>query len=242
MRSIGLPAAAAAYLALLGPLAAEETPKPVGPRIHVTGNATLEAPPDFASVSVGVTSKAATTAAAIDGTSGSAAKIIEAARSAGIAPRDIQTGYVSLQPAYRTVRDSSGQSEQRPDGYLATNSVDVRVRDLARLGEILRTVVDSGANRISGVDFRLADPGRLELKALDAAVKDARRQADTIAAAAGVKLGRIEEIRYGERAAPVAPTGRARTAMAAPAPPVPVEAGSLEMSAEVAVVWAIEAP
>ena len=185
--------------ALTAPQARAAEPAP-GRRLVLSGTATRQAKPDFASVSIGVTNKAATTAAAIDATSVAATRILTAARAFGIEPRDLQTSYVSLEPAYRTVRDASGGTERRPDGYTASNTVTIRLRQLDRLGEFLRGVVDGGANQIGGIEFELADPGKLEREALAAAVKDARTQADIIAQAAGVRLGRIEEIRTGERA------------------------------------------
>ncbi|WP_375462157.1 SIMPL domain-containing protein [uncultured Enterovirga sp.] len=235
--------AALLSLALLAPALAQEPPRPLpGPRLHLTGKATLEAAPDFASISIGVGARAPTAAGAIDLTSVAAAKIVVAARTFRIEPRDLQTSYVSLQPAFRTVRDGNA-SEQRPDGYQATNSVAIRVRDLARLGDFLRIVVDGGANRIDGVNFELADPGKLEREALAAAVKDGLRQAEVIAEAAGVKLGRIEEIRSGARPArPVASFRFSGGTSPPPPPAVPVEAGSLSVSSEVELVVAIGQP
>lgn len=231
-------------LPLLAPALAQEPSRPApGPRLHLTGKATLAAPPDYASISIGVAARAPTAAGAIDQTSVAAAKIVAAARAAGIESRDLQTSYVSLQPAFKTVRDGSG-SEQRPDGYQATNSVQIRIRDLTRLGEVLRIMVDGGANRIDGVSFELADPGKLEREALAAAVRDGLRQADIMAEAAGLKLGRIEEIRTGagpERA--VASRRYAASPAAMPArPPVPIEAGALEVSAEVELIIAVSQP
>lgn len=207
------------------------------PTMTITGRATLEAKPDYAAVSIGVTNRAQTTAAAIDATSAAAGKIAAAAKAFGIAPRDIQTSYVSLQPAYRPVRDPSGIVEQKPDGYVASNAVVVRVRELPKLGEFLRNVVDGGANQIGGVAFEMSDSTKLEGEALAAAVKDARRQADIIAEAAGVKLVRIESIAVpqGYRPMPRAAAGAPRAAMAREA--VPVEAGSLDVSSEVQVTF-----
>lgn len=246
MRIVALAAVALAAAVPAGAALAEEPARPPGPQLVLTGRATRQAPPDHASVSIGVTNRAATTAAAIDATSAAAAKILSAARALGIESRDLQTGSVSLQPAFRSVRDPGGGFEQRPDGYTAANTVTIRLRQLPRLGELLRAVVDGGANTIGGIAFELADPSRLEREALAAAVADARAQADVVADAAGVKLGRIESIRiggpdpsgYGPR--PGSPT-RA-LASPAPAPPVPVEAGSLEVSAEVFVAFRIEQP
>lgn len=207
------------------------------PTMSVVGRATLEAPPDFASVSIGVTNRAPTTAAAIDATSAASAKIAASARAFGIAPRDVQTSYVSLQPTYRNVRDPSGTFEQRPDGYTASNAVVVRVRDLAKLGEFLRNVVDGGANQIGGVSFELADPRKLEGEALAAAVKDARRQAEIIAEAAGVKITRIDSIQVGGQYHPTARP--APQPMRAAKAAVPIEPGSLDVSAEVRVTFSI---
>jgi uncharacterized protein len=232
--AVGL--AVIASLLAAGPLAAQEKPAPA-PRLYLTGKAKVEAPPDFASVTIGVTNRAATTAEAIDKTSAAAAKIVAAAKAFGIAPADLQTSYVVLTQAYRTVREPGGGTEQKPDGYQATNSVTMRVRDLGRLGEVLRNVVDSGANQIDGVDFGLSDPKRLEQAALTAAVKDARAQADTIATAAGVTLARIVEIRYGAGPTPVPPHAYYAPRRAAARENVPVEAGSLEVTAEVSVVF-----
>ena len=227
-----------AALAVLGLLlaipAARADEDKTPPRMTITGRATIEAKPDFASISIGVTNKAPTTAAAIDATSAAAAKIAASARAFGIAPRDIQTSYVALRPAFRVVRDASS-SEQRPDGYTASNIVVVRVRDLPKLGEFLRSVVDGGANQIGGISFELNDPGKLEREALAAAVKDARQQAEIVAEAAGVKIARIETIDTGG-------SSRPRTyAAAAPAralkADVPVEPGSLDIGTEVQVTF-----
>ncbi|TDR87264.1 SIMPL domain-containing protein [Enterovirga rhinocerotis] len=214
-------------------MADDKTP----PTMSITGRATIEAKPDYAAVSIGVSNKAQTTAAAIDATSSAAGKIAAAAKAFGIEPRDIQTSYVSLQPAYRPVRDPSGVVEQKPDGYSASNSVVVRVRDLGKLGEFLRNVVDGGANHIGGVAFELSDSTKLEGEALAAAVKDARRQADIIAEAAGVKIARIESISVSQGYRPMARVASAPRAMARERADVPVEAGSLDVQSEVQVTF-----
>lgn len=226
-----LAAFAALSFFLLPGFAMAETTEAKQPLMTVTGRATLEAAPDFASISIGVTNKAPTTAGAIDATSAAAGKIATSAIAFGIAPRDIQTSYVTLQPAYKNVRDPGGGMEQRPDGYVASNSVVVRVRDLGKLGGFLRSVVDGGANQIGGISFELADPGKLEREALAAAVKDARRQAEVVAGAADIRIERIESINTGGSYRPM-PRPAPMAARAARAD-VPIQAGSLEVSSEV---------
>ena len=140
------------------------------------------------------------------------------------------------------MRDPGGNTRQEPDGYQANNMVLVTLRDLTRLGTFMRQVLDQGANNINGVSFGLADPDKAATEARAKAVENAVRRAQGLTEAAKVKLGKILDMTYpasmsgvgGEAAAdlPVRPMAR-RIA-------VPVEAGALQISAEVEMVWAIE--
>ena len=217
---------------------ADDGSRPTG--IVVSGRATLDLAPDHALVTIGVTSRGGTAAAALDENSAAAAKIGETARTFGIVTADIRTGTISLQPAFRNVRDQSGQFEQKPDGYQVTNAVTIRIRDLARVGEFLRRFVDGGANRINGISFGIADRNAAERRAGAAAVADARSAAAALAEAAGVKLGRVEAIRALSGGAPSGRPMRMEALRAAP--DVPVEPGSLEITAEVEVAFSIERP
>jgi uncharacterized protein YggE len=231
-------ASAAAWLALAGEaLAAEAGP----PRIVVVGRASVEAPPDHATVSIGVTTRAASAAAAIDEASAAMGKLVASARAFGLEAGDIRTGYVSLQPGFKNVRDPGGGFAQQPDGYQAANSVQIRVRDLARLGEVMRRGMGEGANRIDGLSFGLLDRARAEREAHAAAVADARDRATALAAASGVTLGPIREIRSAARGGdPVRPLRM--EALRAAASEIAVEPGRLEVAAEVEITWAIAGP
>ena len=74
-------------------------------------------------------------------------------------------------------------------GYAAQNSVTVRVRDIAGLGGVLDKLIASGANEVSGITFSREDMTATEDEARMKAVADARRRAETMAEAAGMKLG-----------------------------------------------------
>ena len=234
------PAALALLLIALASGAGAQEPALRVPQITVSGRASVQVVPDLVTVTIGVTSRAATAAAALDETSAAAAKIAASARTSGIEGRDIRTSQVSLQQQFRSVRDAGGGSQQLPDGFAASNSVELRVRDVSKLGEILRRGIGEGANRLGGVAFGLSDRRRAERDALAAAVADAQEQARTVADAAGVKLGAIQEIRVGSRGSgPVQPM---RMELRAAPPPVPIEAGEIDVAAEVEVTWRVEAP
>jgi uncharacterized protein len=238
---LALAAACLALAATGSPAGAADGPVPEGGRISVLGQASLEVPPDHAAVTVAVVTRAPGPGAALDANSAAAARIVEAARAAGAKTDEVGTGAVTLAPAFRNVRDGSGNYGQQPDGYEASNSVRVRLADIGKLGEFMRRAVESGANRIESVSFGLADPARAEREASAAAARDATARAQAIAAAAGTNLGPILRIvsparsdgpdltRVAMRAVAPAPAGRA----------VPLQAGTVTVGAAVEIEWSL---
>lgn len=212
-------------------------------RISVVGHATLELPPDYAAVQVGVVSKAATASAALADNSAAVGRTIALAKALGVEAREIGTSAVSLQQAFKTVRNPSG-GEQQPDGYQAQNIVTVRLGEMGKLGEFMRQAVDGGANRIDGVSFGLKEPGRAEREAQSAATRDAIERARVVAEAAGIGLGPIERISVParlERTFAPAPAMRMAAAEGR-SRAVPIEAGTITISADVEIVWALKQP
>jgi uncharacterized protein YggE len=209
-------------------------------RIQVVGRGSVERTPDHAVVQVGAANQAATPTAALDENSAIAARIIAFAKNFGVDARDLKTAAVSLSPVTKSVREPNGAYRQEPDGYRANNTVQVRLRDISRLGAFMRDVLNQGANQIAGVHFGLADPDKAVDDALAAAVEDATRKANRLAEVAKAKLGRLQHVTYPPRTAvrpfesAAAPSGRALRM------DVPIEAGALETSAEVEMIWALE--
>lgn len=222
-----------------GPAAAQGPAGPGEGRISVVGRAQAQVPPDFAAVEIGVETKGATPAAALDGSSATAAALLALAAAFGLGEADIGTTAVTLQPATRPVRQSDGTVAEKPDGYRAANIVRIRLADMARLGELMRRALDAGANRIEGVGFGLRDPEAAQAAMQAAAMRDARAQAARLAEAAGVSLGPVASIqslpRGGTPLAMAAAPMRARRG----GPPVPLAAGSIETGAEVAASFCI---
>ena len=90
-------------------------------KMRIVGRATVEAVPDYVTVQVGISNRAASPTAALDQNSAVARKIIDFSKGFGVAERDIQTSSVNLAPNYKTVRDPNGTTRQEPDGYSASN-------------------------------------------------------------------------------------------------------------------------
>lgn len=158
--------------------------------ISVAGSGKVVVVPDMATIQLGVaiernTAKAARTAAAEAMTG-----VVAAIRKLGIAERDIATSSVSLNPVY--TYPSNGTPKIR--GYQLQNTVSVTVRDLARLSDVLDDGVVAGATTIDGISFDVADRTAAEKDAREAAVKDARATADTLAAALGVHIEGVSSV------------------------------------------------
>jgi len=209
-------------------------------RIRVIGRAVVEAVPDTVTVRVGVSSRAASPTAALDQNSAAARKIIDFAKASGIQDRDIQTDAVNLSPLFKTVREPNGNTRQEPDGYTASNIVRVKLSELPKLGAFMRQALDQGANNINGVQFGLSNPESALDEARTRAVEDAVRQAQRLAEAAKLKLGRIQEILSPPRSQTVSEGPLIMTRRSAAPPAVPVEAGSLQINVEVEIIWALE--
>ena len=242
MRRVRLaPLIALALLGSVGDARAEEKPGSGEGRIHVVGRAHAEVVPDFAAVEIGVEARGASPAVALDGASAAAKAILALAGEFKVPEADLGTSAVTLQPVTRSIRQADGSVAEKPDGYRAGNTVRLRLADMARLGELMRRALDGGANRIDGVGFGLRDPEAAEAAMRSAAMKDARAQAERLAEAAGVTLGRVVSIQSPASAS--APP----MALAAPAPmrakrggaPVPLAAGTIETGADVAATFAI---
>ena len=233
---------AALFAAALASLVAASTPALAQGegRIRVIGRAVVEVVPDYVTVRIGVSNRASSPTAALDQNSATARKVVEFAKASGIQERDIQTDAVNLSPLFKTVRDPSGTTRQEPDGYTASNIVRVKLSELPKLGAFMRQALDQGANNINGVQFGLSNYESALDDARTRAVEDAVRQAQRLAEAAKVKLGKIQEILSPPRSQVVAEGMADMPLRRAVRAPVPVEAGSLQINAEVEIIWAVE--
>lgn len=200
--------------------------------ITVTGEGRISVAPDMAILRLGVSREARKASDAMRAASEAAAAVLSQIEKAGIAPRDVQTANVSLSPRW----DHSKNNAPRVVGYIASNDLTVRVRDLESLGGLMDGVVSDGANQMNGLSFSIAEPRPLQDQARQEAVKDARAKAELLAEAAGVGLGPVRTITEGGGARP--PIAMARGAMMESAA-VPIAAGELDVRTNVTVIFSI---
>ena len=224
-----LAAAAVAGALLTAPALAQVIPPAA---ISVTGEATVSVPPDLAEIEGGVTSEAKTAREASEANNAAMGKVLLALKSAGIEEKDFQTSRLSLQP-------QSAPNRPGPStivGYRASNRVTVRLREVAKLANVIDTMVGAGANDIGGINFMVSQASKLLDEAREQAIADARRKAEIYAKAAGVTLG--APLSISEEGAPgPMPYRKMVAGMAASAP---VAQGEETLRIAVSVSWAIK--
>jgi uncharacterized protein len=222
---------AAAALMGLTPIAAfsqELPPASLPPSIRVSGESIVTAKPDRVQVDVGVMTQASQSQAAATQNAQQLETVLAALRKALGANADIRTISYSLQPNYHYSRDGGPPNIT---GYTALNVVRVTLDDISRIGRVIDTAAQSGANQVQRVQFMLKDEQSVRAQALkDAAVK-ARAQADALAAALGVKVVRV--LSASESTPIVFPMQDMVMAREAAASPTPIQPGSIEMRATV---------
>jgi uncharacterized protein len=198
--------------------------------VEVTGEGTISAAPDFAEVTLGVTSTGKKAGDAVAANAQAANALSALIKSEGVAPADIQTSTVSVSPMFSQPLPNQ-QTAPTVTGYSVSNNVSVRIRDIPRLGALLDKAVTAGANSIYGIGFGHNDLSALLDKARPLAVADARRKAEIYAAAGGGRIGRLMVLTEegGGRQPPMA---FSRAYAAAP-PPTPIEAGEDKLTVTV---------
>lgn len=242
--------AIAVVLSTVATAAIAQAPSPVDPAhpavaprtITTTGSGEASGAPDEASTRFTVLRSAETARKALDDANKAMGEVIASMKELGIEGRDLQTSGFSISPQYQYDNDRSDGSQNPPKivGYEVRNSLTVKSRDIARIGEILDKAVTLGVNEGGDISFEVADPKPLRDEARRKAVADATATAKLLAEAAGVKLGEVREIDVVGGELPPVPMARSMKMMAAePAPAVPVETGESTMTANVRMVFTI---
>lgn len=204
--------------------------------VTVVGQGTAYGQPDQATVIVGVDTFAPTVEEATSQNQATLNSVMAALAEAGIGAEDIQTTNYSLYA-------EQIYGERGPEGiagYRVSNQVNVKIRDISAVGEVLSAVTEAGANAIYGVNFSVADPAALEAEARAAAMEDARKRAESLAELGNVTLGDIQIISE-VVGSPVFPLmGQGGAVMETVASDVGIAPGQLSYQVQVQVTYAIQ--
>lgn len=157
------------------------------PSISVTGRGIVSAAVDTAEMTVSIETTAKTQEEAAAQNAERTRAVRTALIAAGAEFNALATGNYSVNPDYRYDRKGKATLE----GYTAVNSITVKVRQLRRVGEVIDAAAANGAARIDSVRFYNENKLPYKNQALLAAARDARKEAETVAAALGRTLGPV---------------------------------------------------
>ncbi len=217
-------------------LAQETAPRPGNtPFVRATGNATVDAKPDQATVNIGVTTQATTAGAAAGQNATQTAAVLDKIKSEVGSKGEIRTTSYSVNPnySYPTAPNNAGP---KISGYTASNTVQVKLNDITFVGRVLDAATGSGANNIHGIQFSVKDERGLRAQALGQAAQNAKAAAEAMAGALGMRVVRVHSAETGEASVlrPMQEPVMMRMA-AAPSQPTPVESGNVQIQATVTV-------
>lgn len=222
---------------------AQQQPTEQPRTLSVSAQGTIEREPEQGVVVLAVESEAQTARAAADANATRMTQLIAALRRTGVPDRHIRTLSYELRPEYS--RDTP-RSDQPPRivAYRAINMVQVTVDTVARVGSLIDTAIGSGANRVANIGFRLRDTHAAHLEAVAIAMRNARREAEAVAEAAGERLGPPLNINTGGYHVPPPPMPMYARGdmMQEAAAATPVESGLLTVTATVNVVYTLLGP
>ncbi|HOW92708.1 MAG TPA: SIMPL domain-containing protein [Anaerolineaceae bacterium] len=192
--------------------------------------------PDVAYINIGIRVDADEVSDALSKNNSQANSIAEALQQLGVDKKDIQTSNFNVYP----MMDYGMDGEVTRRYYVVENTVYITVRQLASLGELLDTVVRSGANTINGISFDILDKTAAQAEARDMAIANAKAEAEAIAASAGVKLGNLQSVNVYTSGVSVPMYDAKGIGGAAMESAVPISAGQLKISVEANLVYEIK--
>lgn len=205
-------------------------------RVTVSGDSIVQVQPDTAIITVSVVTQSKR---AIDAQQENAAKndaVVRALKAAAGGGAEVKTSGYSLQPQ-RIYRENQPPTIT---GYEARNSVTVTLSDLTKVGAVIDTTAQAGANDIAGISFTLRKDRPARDDALAQATQEAMGKARVIALALGGRLVRIVEVHEEGTIRPPVPIYEKMEMTRMAAAQTPIEVGSLELTSRVQLIAEVD--
>jgi hypothetical protein len=207
--------------------------------VTATGTGRAFGEPDVAVITVGVNVQRETVAQARDDAAVAQQAVIDSLKDNGVADEDIQTVGFSVYPQYNYPPD---RPQGEIVGYVVSNVVTARIRDLDTTGQAIDDVTVAAGNDaiVQGVSFTIDDPTELQEEARRQAVEQAQQQAQQLADAAGVQLGELLSISESGGFIPFERGFGGGLDAAAQVPETPIEPGQVEVNISVSLQFALD--
>lgn len=205
----------------------------------VSAEGRVFAPPDIAQITFGVKTEnlPSAEAATREGVEKMNA-IVRAIKNAGVEEKDLKTTNYNLYPNYDYTRESGRELT----GWNLDQSVQVKIRDLDTIGEVIARATEAGANQVGDISFTIDDEETLKRKARAEAIANAKKKAKEIARDSGLRLGKLINVTVSQVSYPIPIYARSFSLEAAPAPvPKPdIQTGENEVSVTVTLTYDVK--
>ena len=208
--------------------------------ITVQGHGVVKSKPDIARITLGVmTGRQATAIIAMNILTQKFNAVLASVKQQGVKDSDINTTNLSINPVY-----DWSDGKQSLLGFEASENIEVKIRDLSKIGDVLAKSAIEGVNQAGNIQFTIDNPDQLQIAAQKEAIKNARSKARELASSLGANLGKVKTFSNSSGSyepAPMfkngAPLGVGAMDVAS-APQVPV--GTQDITSDVSIVYEIK--
>lgn len=199
-------------------------------QMNISGKGSVMVTPDIATVSLGVITENKELKVAQEENAVKSTQVVNSLINSGIEEKDIKTEAYTINPEYDYI-----EGKQVFRGYRVTHTFKVIIKNLKKVGEIIDSAVASGANTVSNINFTISNPSIYYKKALNLAIDDAVRKAESMESSLKITINRIpiSIVEEGQSYTPIAE----KVLYSAPSPVTPIKEGQIEIIANIKAVF-----
>ncbi len=162
--------------------------------LQVNGQAKIFAEPDRARLVLGVVTIDESAQKAVRENAEHAEKIVAALKELGVDEDRISTGAYRVHGQQHPVEGPRGREDDGKITYRVSNELNIELHELEKIGQVIDTAIEAGANQVQQVHFEISDPEAFKLQALQQAIEKAGKKAAVMAESANVRLAGIKTI------------------------------------------------
>lgn len=155
--------------------------------ISINGEGKVTGQPDIALVDIGLITENAKVAEAQKENTEKMNKLLKAVKALGIEEKDLQTSVYQISPKY----EYPPSGKYTLVGYTVNQSITLKIRDMAKISDVLAKVGETGVNSVGNLSFTIDDPEKLRSEAREKALANARSKVETLTKSLGVKIVRV---------------------------------------------------
>lgn len=171
--------------------------------VIVSGTGRVYAKPDLVIVDFSVLTEKKTVPEAMKENTKSMNEIIAFLKGLGVEEKDLKTTNFNISPRYEYEKGGETYTYYYPEGkrvlvgYDVTQTLEVKIRNMDKIGEAIEGATAKGANQVSDLQFTIDKEEDFKKQAREEAIKEAKDKAKELASQLGVKLVKITNFSEG---------------------------------------------